>query len=58
MDLPEVAPVWNRYITHPFVQALGDGSLPLESFKGYLVQDYLYLVGFDAGNPLFRPGGR
>lgn len=25
--------------------ALGNGTLPLESFKGYLVQDYLYLVG-------------
>jgi hydroxymethylpyrimidine/phosphomethylpyrimidine kinase / thiaminase len=25
--------------------ALGNGTLPLESFKGYLIQDYLYLVG-------------
>lgn len=24
--------------------ALGDGSLPLDSFKGYIIQDYLYLV--------------
>lgn len=24
--------------------AMGNGTLPLESFKGYLVQDYLYLV--------------
>lgn len=24
--------------------AMGDGSLPVESFKGYIVQDYLYLV--------------
>lgn len=31
-------------MNHPFVMAMGDGSLPLESFKGYLVQDYLYLV--------------
>jgi len=23
---------------------MGDGTLPLESFKGYLIQDYLYLV--------------
>lgn len=29
---------------HPFVMALGNGSLPLESFKGYIIQDYLYLV--------------
>lgn len=24
--------------------AMGNGTLPLESFKGYIVQDYLYLV--------------
>lgn len=29
---------------HPFVMAIGNGTLPLESFKGYIVQDYLYLV--------------
>lgn len=29
---------------HPFVMAMGDGTLPLESFKGYIIQDYLYLV--------------
>lgn len=26
--------------------AMGNGTLPLESFKGYIVQDYLYLVSF------------
>lgn len=41
---PDVAPVWDRFIHHPFVMAMGNGSLPLASFKGYLVQDYLYLV--------------
>lgn len=40
-----MAPVWDRFVKHPFVMAMGNGSLPLESFKGYLVQDYLYLVG-------------
>lgn len=39
-----MAPVWDRFVNHPFVMAMGNGSLPLESFKGYLVQDYLYLV--------------
>jgi thiaminase len=24
--------------------ALGNGTLPVESFKGYIIQDYLYLV--------------
>lgn len=39
-----MAPVWNKFVNHPFVMAMGNGTLPLESFKGYLVQDYLYLV--------------
>lgn len=45
LERPDVAPVWNRYIHHPFVMAMGDGTLPKESFKGYLMQDYVYLVG-------------
>lgn len=36
--------MWDRYINHPFVLAMGNGTLPLESFKGYLMQDYVYLV--------------
>ncbi|RBQ74018.1 hypothetical protein VDGD_21397 [Verticillium dahliae] len=31
---------------------LGNGTLPLSSFKGYLVQDYLYLVHFARANAL------
>ncbi|GAP89316.1 putative phosphomethylpyrimidine kinase [Rosellinia necatrix] len=49
---PDVAPVWDRFINHPFVLALGNGELPLESFKGYLIQDYLYLVHFARANAL------
>ncbi|KAK4226097.1 Rapamycin-insensitive companion of mTOR, N-term-domain-containing protein [Podospora fimiseda] len=49
LERPDVAPVWKRYIAHPFVMAMGDGTLPIESFKGYLIQDYLYLVCY----PLF-----
>lgn len=44
LERPDVAPVWHRFINHPFVMAMGNGTLPLESYKGYLVQDYLYLV--------------
>ena len=44
LEHPSVAEVWHRFIHHPFVKALGNGSLPRESFKGYLIQDYLYLV--------------
>lgn len=37
-------PVWDEFVYHPFVMALGNGTLPLESFKGYIIQDYIYLV--------------
>ena len=34
-------PVWAGYHTHPFVTGLGDGSLPVEKFRFFLLQDYL-----------------
>lgn len=36
--------MWDAFVNHPFVMAMGNGTLPLESFKGYIIQDYLYLV--------------
>lgn len=44
LNRPDMKPIWHRFTHHPFVQGLGDGSLPLSNFKDYLVQDYLYLV--------------
>ncbi|SFI94691.1 TenA family protein [Albimonas pacifica] len=38
--------VWPRYTRHPFVEGMGDGTLPREAFLRYLVQDYLFLVHF------------
>ncbi|MEE2694321.1 MAG: thiaminase II [Pseudomonadota bacterium] len=38
--------IWNDYINHPFVKTLGCGTLPKESFKYYLIQDYLFLIQF------------
>ncbi len=37
---------WRAYIDHPFVRAVGDGSLPEACFRHYLEQDYLFLVHF------------
>ncbi len=37
---------WRRYVDHPFVRAMGDGSLPEPAFRHYLVQDYLFLAHF------------
>lgn len=44
LEHPAVRSVWDEFVYHPFVMALGNGTLPVESFKGYIVQDYLYLV--------------
>ncbi|KAI1757771.1 Rapamycin-insensitive companion of mTOR, N-term-domain-containing protein [Xylaria castorea] len=52
LSRPDVAPVWHRFVNHPFVLALGNGELPLESFKKYLIQDYLFLVHFARANAL------
>lgn len=44
LERPDVKNVWKTFVYHPFVMAMGDGTLPMESFKQYLIQDYLYLV--------------
>jgi thiaminase (transcriptional activator TenA) len=41
-----VKPIWDAQLTHPFVQGLGDGSLPVERFARWVRQDYLYLKDF------------
>ena len=40
----EAAPVWRRLPEHPFVVELYKGTLPLEKFKFYVLQDYNYLL--------------
>jgi len=37
---------WAAYTRHPFVRALGDGSLPRSAFLHYLKQDYVFLVHY------------
>jgi len=38
--------VYAAIIAHPFVRGLTDGSLPMERFRDYIVQDALYLSRF------------
>jgi thiaminase/transcriptional activator TenA len=42
----DTEPIWRRIFAHPFLREIKDGTLPLEKFRYYLVQDYLYLEGF------------
>lgn len=41
---PKVKDHWRDYTNHEFVNQLGAGTLDKESFKYYLMQDYLFLV--------------
>lgn len=42
----EGAPIWQAIVAHPFLAELQAGTLPLESFRYYVAQDYHYLEGF------------
>lgn len=44
--LRSVAPIWEQVHQHPFVTGLGDGTLPVEAFKFYMKQDYIYLIDY------------
>lgn len=39
-------PTWDDYIQHDFVKQLTAGTLAPNSFRHYLVQDYLYLIHY------------
>ena len=44
LERPDVQPVWRDFTEHAFVAGIANGTLPVEKFKTYLIQDYLYLV--------------
>ena len=39
-------PTWNNYTQHNFVKQLAAGTLAPDSFRHYLIQDYLYLIHY------------
>ena len=41
-----VDPIWQKNHTHPFVKGIGDGTLPLEKYRYYMCQDYVYLIEY------------
>lgn len=38
--------IWEANSAHPFVQGIGDRTLPDERYRFYLAQDYVYLIDF------------
>ena len=37
---------WEGSFVHPFIQGIGDGTLPVDRFKYYVMQDSYYLTHF------------
>ena len=52
LDRQDVKDVWQAYTQHPFVKQIGNGTLPRDVFKHYMVQDYLYLTHFARAHAL------
>ena len=40
------APIWENCLKHPFVTGIGDGTLSVEKFRYFMLQDYLYLFDY------------
>lgn len=38
--------IWQASFDHPFVTGIADGSLPLDCFRYYVMQDSYYLAQF------------
>ena len=46
-DIEQAAlPVRQAILAHPFITGVGDGTLPEDKFKYYVLQDYVYLIDY------------
>lgn len=43
---------WQEHTQHNFVRQMQDGTLPIDNFRTYLIQDYLFLIQFARANSL------
>lgn len=41
-----VKEIWEGYHSHPFLVEMKEGTLPVEKFRYYMIQDYLYLYEY------------
>ena len=39
-------PIRQAILAHPFISGVGDGTLEVEKFKYYVMQDYVYLIDY------------
>ncbi len=42
----QAEPIWSAIRGHPFLTELQQGTLPVEKFRFYILQDYMYLGAF------------
>ena len=42
----KASPVRQAILSHPFIMGVGDGTLSVEKFKYYVMQDYVYLIDY------------
>ena len=45
LERDDVKGPWKEYTEHDFVRQLALGTLSVDAFRFYMIQDYLYLVG-------------
>ena len=38
--------IWKSYHEHPFVKGIGDGTLDIDKFRFFMIQDYIYLLDY------------
>lgn len=38
--------LWKSYLDHPFVKGIAEGTLDLDKFRFYMIQDYRYLLEY------------
>lgn len=41
-----VEDIWEQSHNHPFVQGIGNGTLPIDKYRFYMCQDYVYLIDY------------